>query len=75
MICCRLLSKVFRHGSASGQGFVEGLDIAGVQRRLVLDVEELGDLFEIGLFGGGIGVFRRGVSPGREFVGEMMDKG
>ena len=66
---------VVGHGLIAGQGFVEGLDVAGVQRRLVLDVEQLGDLFEIGLLGGGIGVFRHGVSPGREFVGEMMDKG
>ena len=32
------------------QGFVEGLDVAGVQWRLVLDVQELGDLFEIDFF-------------------------
>lgn len=62
-------------GLIAGQGFVEGLDVAGVQRRLVLDVEQLGDLFEIGLLGGGIGIFRHGVSPERELVGEMMDKG
>nr|VFJ73621.1 MAG: hypothetical protein BECKFM1743A_GA0114220_107332 [Candidatus Kentron sp. FM]VFJ74941.1 MAG: hypothetical protein BECKFM1743C_GA0114222_108172 [Candidatus Kentron sp. FM]VFK21909.1 MAG: hypothetical protein BECKFM1743B_GA0114221_108252 [Candidatus Kentron sp. FM] len=62
-------------GLIAGQGFVEGLNVAGVQRWLVLDVEELGDLVDVGLFRSRIGVFRHDGSPDVGFVGEMMGQG
>nr|VFJ66309.1 MAG: hypothetical protein BECKFW1821C_GA0114237_100928 [Candidatus Kentron sp. FW] len=51
-------------GLIVGQGFVEGLDVAGIQRWLVLDVKQLHDFVEIGLFRRGIGVSRHDGSPG-----------
>lgn len=62
-------------GLVAGQGFVEGLDVAGVQRWLVLDVEELCDLFEVGFLWGGISAFRHDGSPGEVSAGEMMEEG
>ena len=63
------------HGSVSGQGFVEGLDVAGVQGRLVLDVEQFGDFVEIGFSLGGIGIFRHDGPPVGGFVAGMMGQG
>ena len=49
----------------AGQGLVQELGVAGVQRGQEFDAQEFGNLFEIGLFGCGIGIVRHESVPWR----------